>query len=190
VLLVLTAGCVTTADQPTETTTRNATLSLTGYDRTASASPVETRLVWDRSESWENPGEQNVTIVSRAHAYRGVERADTVVVYTTPAEQYVGPDHLRSMSASRLAALATRSVDAQPVGTTPGGNYTARLLGDNTTVRTLSDAETTRTTHVAYTVDDQTFVVVVVSGETDRSTVGRVLEGVRLPEHGPDSRAS
>ena len=61
VLLVLTAGCGTTA-QPTDEPVRNATLS--GDEPTADASPVAIRAFWDRTSNWEDPDVRNVTVTS------------------------------------------------------------------------------------------------------------------------------
>lgn len=182
-LVALTAGCTAGADRPVQTPERNATLSLSGYEQTRVVSTVETRGVWDRSKNWEDPGERNMSIHSRAHAYRAPGDTDpaSVVVYTTPNLRYTGADRLSSMSPADLAALATGPVGDAPTGTARNGSHTARLLGDRVSVRTLVDASGDPTAHVATATDPGVAVVVVVSGETDRATLDRVLEGVTLP---------
>ncbi len=211
------AGCTTSAG-PTEiqeSTARNATLGLSGYGATATASPVETRRVYDRSAAWEGGGERNLTVVSHAGVYRAADEragenasaterngsaagrsastaetpsgagsdgtpAGTVVVYTTPAEPYVGADNPRGLSAVDLAALATRSVDVAPPGTASEGEYAASLLNRSATVDRVVDAEGETAGHVARVVDDETFVVVVVVGDVDEASVERILAGVTI----------
>jgi len=179
VLLVLTAGCGTTA-QLTDEPARNATLSLSGYERTADAAPVETRAFWDRSSTWEDPRVRNVTVTSRTHTYRNVTGADAVVVYTTPKKPYVKADRPRSMSPVELAGLATRSVDTPPLGTDSREAYPASLLDTNVTVRALTGADGTPTGHVAHATTSDAVIVVVVVGDADRRTVGRVLGRVTM----------
>jgi hypothetical protein len=183
-LVALTAGCTAGADRPVQTPERNATLSLSGYERTHTVSTVETRGVWDRSKNWEDPGERNMSIHSRAHAYRAPGDTDSpsVVVYTTPNVRYTGADRLSSMSPADLAALATTPVGDAPAGTARNGSHTARLLGDRVSVRTLVDPSGTPTAHVATATDPGVAVIVVVSGEADRATIDRILEGVTLSE--------
>jgi hypothetical protein len=177
-VLVLAAGC-TTAALPTETPARNATLSLPEFERTDDATVVETRVFWDRSKSWEDPGNRSVNVTSRVRAYR--DAGDTsVVVYTTPRKQYVGDDRVRALSAPALADLATRSVGVGPLGDGSGPTFDASLLGRNATVRTVVDADGTTTGHVARVTRDGVVVVVVVAGGADRRTVERVLDGVAL----------
>ena len=177
VLIALTAGCGTTA-QLTDTSTRNATLPLSAYERTAEASPVDTRLFWDRSENWEDPGNRNVTVTSRAYAYRNASGADAVVVYTTPKKPYAGDDKVRSMSPAALAELATGSVRTPPLGTDSDPAYRAALLERTVTVHELTRADGDGTAHVASTSRDDAYVVVVVTGGAERSTVERILGGV------------
>jgi len=177
VVLLLAAGCSTTA-QPPDAAASNATLSLSGYEDAGNASAVERRTFWDRSKSWEDPGNRTARVASRTHAYRNTSGADSVVVYTTPARRYVGEDRIRSLSALALAELATRSVGAPPLGNASGPTYRASLLDDDVTVRTVTDGGET-TAHVARVVRDDVIVVVVVAG-ADRATVERVLGGVTL----------
>ena len=177
VILVLTAGCGTTA-QPTDEPVRNATLS--GDEPTADASPVEIRAFWDRTSNWEDPDVRNVTVTSRARTYHGVTGADAVVVYTTPKKPYVRADRPRSMSPPELAALATRSADVSPTGTDSRPAHAASLLDRNVTVHTLTDADGTATGHVASVATSDAVIVVVVAGDADSRTVGRILDGVTL----------
>jgi hypothetical protein len=180
-VLLLTAGCSTTA-LPTDEPARNATLSLSGYERTGTASPVETRTFWDRSKSWEDPGNRTAAITSRANTYRNASGGDAVVVYTTPTKRYVGDDRVRSLSAPNMTALATRAVESpafSPDGEA-GPGYPASLLDEAVTVRTVTDGNGTTTAHVAHVVRDDVTVVVVVTGDADRATVERVLAGVTL----------
>ena len=67
-VIVLAAGCSATG-QPADEPERNATLSLSGYEHTGSASSVEKRVFYDRSKSWENPGNQTVIATSYASTY-------------------------------------------------------------------------------------------------------------------------
>jgi hypothetical protein len=177
VLLVLTAGCGTTVT-PTDEPERNATLS--GYEPTATVSPVETRAFWDRSSNWEDPDVRNATITSRTHVYRNLSGADAAVVYTTPTKPYVQSDRPRSMSAVELADLATRAVAIPQLGTDSRRAYSGSLLDREVTVRALADSDGTATGYVAHVATGDAVVVVVVVGDVDRSTVGRVLDGVTL----------
>jgi hypothetical protein len=183
VVIVLTAGCSTSA-LPAEQPVRNATLSLSDYERTGAASPVETRTFWDRSKSWEDPGNRTATITSRANAYRNTSGAEAVVVYTTPTKRYVGADRIRSLSAPDMARLATGATEAPtaPLGNDTGRSYRGSLLGEEVTVRTVIDDTGTTTGHVAHVVRDDVIVIVVVGGEADRATVERVLDAVTLFE--------
>jgi len=179
VLLVLTAGCGTTAEL-TDEPGLNATLSASGYERTADESPVETRAFWDRTSNWEDPDVRNLTVTSRTRAYHNLSGADTVVVYTTPKRPYVEADRPRSMSPVELAALATRPVEIGPVGTDSRPSHTASLLDRNVTVHALTDTDGTTTEHVASVATGDAVVVVVVVGDADRRTVDRALGGVTL----------
>jgi hypothetical protein len=179
VVVALAAGCSATA-QPTDEPRRNATLSLQSYEQTGEASPVETRVFWDRSKNWEDPGNRNVTVTSRAHAYRNLSGTDTVVVYTTPKKRYAESDSLRSLPAPDLAELATRSVEVPPLGNDSGPTYRASLLEENVTVRTVTDTSGNTTGHVARVARSDAIVVVVVADGADRRTVERVLDGVTL----------
>lgn len=181
VLLVLTAGCGTTA-QETDEPVRNATLSVSGYDPIADASPVETRAFWDRTSNWEDPDVRNVTVTSRTRTYHNLSGADTVVVYTTPKRPYVQADRPRSMSPVELAALATRPVDVDPAGTDSRPGHTASLLDRNVTVHTLTDVDGITTGYVASVATSDAVVVVVVDGDADSRTVDRVLGGVTLSD--------
>lgn len=181
VIIALTAGC-TGAGQTTDEPERNATLSLPGYEQTGSASSVEERVYWDRSKSWENPGNRTVAAVGRTAAYANSSGPDTAFVYTTLNKPYVGPDRVRSLSAPELAGLATRSVETPPLGNTTGSSYRAPLLGEEVTVRTVARAPNSTTAHVAQGTRDDVIVVVAVLGDVDRSTVKRVLGGVTLHE--------
>lgn len=185
VVLALTAGCSTTA-LPTEEPVRNATLSSSGYERAGAAAPVETRLFWDRSKSWEDPGNRTAAITSRANTYRNASGADRVVVYTTPTKRYVGDDRIRSLSAPNMTALAVRSVEipGASFGNDSGPSYRASLLDEEVTVRTVTDDDGTTTGHVAHVVRDDVIVIVVVTGDADRATVERVLGGVTLFRRG------
>lgn len=179
VLVALTAGCSATG-QPADETERNATLSLPGYEQTGDASPVETRFFWDRSKSWENPGNRSVTVTSHAATYSNLSGTDTAVVYTTLNKPYVGSDRLRSLPAPDLADLATRSVETRPIGNTSDSSYRATLFDNEVTVRTVTDAGNDTTVHVAQGTRGDALVVVVVAGDVERSTVDRVLGSVTL----------
>lgn len=178
-VLALTAGC-SASGQPADEPRRNASLSLPEYERTGAATSVETRVFWDRSKSWEDPGNRTGEITSHALAYRNSSGTDTVVVYTTPRKRYVGTDSVRSLPAPEMADLATRSVETPPLGDATGRSYRASLFGENVTVRTVTDAANGTTGHVTHIVGDDAIVVVVVVGDVDRTTVERVLEGVTL----------
>ena len=177
VLVVLTAGCGTTA-YPTDEPVRNATLS--GSEPAAGASPVETRAFWDRSSNWEDPRVRNATVTSRTHVYRNVSGADGVVVYTTPKKPYVKADRPRSMSPVELAALATRSVETPSPGTDSRQVFTGTLLDREVPVRALTDGDGPTTGYVAHVANSDAVVVVVVTGDADRRTVERVLGNVTL----------
>lgn len=179
VAIALTAGCSASV-QSAEKPTRNATLSLPEYEHTGGASSVETRVFWDRSKSWEDPGNRSAPVTSRTYTYRNSSGTDTVVVYTTPNKRYVGPDRVRSLPAPDLADLATRSVEVRPSGTISGSSYRTTLLGTEATVRTVTHAEHNTTDYVAQGTRDDAIVVVVVVGGADRATVERVLDGVSL----------
>jgi hypothetical protein len=179
VLLVLTAGCGTTAEL-TDTPSGNASLSVAGYEPIADTSPVETRAFWDRSSTWEDPRVRNVTVTSRTRTYHNASGADTVVVYTTPKKPYVKADRPRSMSPAELAALATRSVDLPALGPDSRPTRDASLLDRNVTVHTLSTSDGTPTGHVASVATSDAVVVVVVLGDVDAGTLERVLAGVTL----------
>ena len=178
VLVVLTAGCGTTA-YPTHEPEQNATLS--GYDPGSGASPVETRAFWDRSSNWEDPDVRNATVTSRAYTYRNVSGGEAVV-YTTPKRPYVESDRPRSMSPVELAALATRSVDTPSPGTDSRQVFTGTLLDREAPVRAVTDGDGPTTGYVAHVVtsDAVVVVVVVVTGDADRRTVERVLGNVTL----------
>jgi hypothetical protein len=178
-LILLTAGCGATAE-PTDEPQRNATLSLSGYDPAANASPVTERAFWDRSSTWEDPRVRNVTVTSRTHTYRNLSGADAVVVYTTPKKPYVQADRPRSMTPGELAALATRSVDTPRLGTDSRPAGSASLLDQNVTVQALSDAGAPTTGHVAHITTSDAVVIVVVVGDADDRTIERVLDGVTL----------
>lgn len=179
VLLILTAGCGTTAEL-TDEPVRNATLSVSGYEQTADASPVETRAFWDRRSNWEDPDVRNLTVTSRTRTYHNLSGADTVVVYTTPKRPYVEADRPRSMSPVELAALATQAVETSLVGNDSQPGHTASLLDRNVTVHALTDTDGATTGHVASVATSDAVVVVVVVGDTDGRTVDRVLGGVTL----------
>lgn len=178
-LLVLTAGCGTTAHQ-TDAPVQNATLSVSGYERTADASPVETRAFWDRTSNWEDPGVRNVTVTSRTRTYHNLSGAGTVVVYTTPKKPYVEADRPRSMSPVELAVLATRPVAVDPAGTDSRPGHTASLLDRSVTVHELTDTDGTTTGHVASVATSDAVVVVVIGADADDRTVDHVLDGVTL----------
>ena len=177
---------------PTDTSTRNATLSLSNYEQVEAVSPVETRRFWDRSSNWEDPHEQNITVASRAYAYRTTDGNATAVVYTTPKHPYASPDRIRSYAAPALAELATRSISVRSLGNESGPSYRASLLDATVTVRTVVDGAGTTTAHVARVTDDGRIVVVVVTGSVDSDTVERVLDGVTLsrPSSNADGSAS
>ena len=179
VIVALAAGCSATA-QVTDEPTRNATLSLPGYEQTDGVSSVETRVFWDRSKTWENPGNRSVRVTSHTYTYRNSSGTDSVVVYTTPKKRYVGSDRLRSLPASDLADLATRSADVRPPGNDSGPSYRTSLLGTDVTVQTITHDVNDTTDYVAHAARDDAIVVVVVIGEADQSTVERVLGGVTL----------
>jgi len=179
VIIALTAECSVTA-QPTDEPRRNATLSLSSYEQIGAAAPVETRVFWDRSKNWEDPGYRNVTIISRTHTYRNLSGTDTAVVYTTPRKRYAESDRVRSLSASNLTDLATRSVEVPPLGNNSGPTYRGSLLDRNVTVRTITDTGGNATGYVTRVARDDVVVVVVVAGEADRPTVQRILDGVTL----------
>lgn len=174
--LVLVAGCSAGAP-PTDEPTRNATLSLSGYERTADASPVDTRLFWDRTSNWEDPENRSVNVTSRVRTYRNLSGADTVVVYTTPEKPYVGADRIRPMSAAERARMATRSAEFPRFGNDTDRTYTASVLDRERTVQVLADPEGAATTHVTHVSRRDAVVVVVIDG-ADRSTVERVLGSV------------
>lgn len=188
VVIALTAGCSVTA-QPTDEPRRNATLSLPSYEQVDEAAPVETRAFWDRSENWEDPGYRNVTVTSRARAYRNLSGTDTVVVYTTPKKRYAESDRVRSLSAPDLTDLATRSVDVPPLGDNSGPTDRGSLLDENVTVRTITDPGGNATGYVTRVARDDAVVVVVVAGEVDGPTVQRVLDGVTLSGVAADDSA-
>jgi hypothetical protein len=179
VAIALTAGCGATA-QLTDEPTRNATLSLPAYEQTDGVSSTETRVFWDRSKTWENPGNRSVRVTSQTYTYRNSSGTDTVVVYTTPRKRYVGSDQLRSLPAPDLADLVTRSADVRPPGNDSGPSYRSSLLDEGVTVQTITHDPNDTTGHVAHATRDDAIVVVVVVGEADRSTVERVLGGVTL----------
>jgi hypothetical protein len=179
VLIVLTAGCGTTA-HPTDEPRRNATLSLSGYEPASDASPVETRAFWDRSSNWEDPRVRNATITSRTYTYRNLSGTETVVVYTTPKKPYVKSDRPRSMSPVELVDLATRSVDTPSLGTDTRNASSGTLLDREVPVRALTDGDGPTTGYVAHGVTSDAVVIVVVTGDADRRTVGRVLGNVTL----------
>jgi hypothetical protein len=181
VVIALAAGCSATA-QPTDEPRRNATLSLESYEQASEAAPVETRVFWDRSKNWEDPGHRNVTVTSHAREYHNLSGTDTVVVYTTPKKRYAESDSVRSLPAPDLADLATRSVGVPPIGNNSGSAYRASLLAQNVTVRTVTDDAGDATGYVARTVREDAIVVVVVAGEAEKPTVERVLDGVTLYE--------
>ena len=186
VVLVLAAGCSATAGAP-DAPARNATLALDGYDQVEAAADVEGRTFWDRSKSWEDPGNRTAAVASRTHVYRNGSGGEAVAVYTVPTRRYVGDDRLRSLSAPALADAATRSVGLRVPGNDTGPTYDASLLDETTTVRTVTDGGSA-TGHVARVVGDDVTVVVVVTG-ADRATVERVLGGVTLQGVGPDGAA-
>lgn len=176
-VIVALAGCGATAQ--VDAPARNATLSVPNYERMGAVSSVETRVFWDRSKSWEDPGNRTGQVASRTDAYRNASGADTVVIYTTPKKPYVGDDRILSLSALETAALATESVGVEIRGSAEGSSYRASLLETEVMVRTLTDPEGTTTEHVVRVARRGVVVVVVVSG-ADRSTVERVLDGVAL----------
>ncbi len=178
-VLLLTAGCSATA-QPPDAPTRNATLSLSGYEQAGGASSIERRTFWDRSKSWEDPGNRTARVASRSYTYRNRSGADSVVVYTIPTKRYVGFDRVRTLSAPALADRVTQSAEVPPLGNDTGPTYRASLLDENVTVRTVVDAGGNITGHVARVVRDDVTVVVVLMGDADRRTVRRVLRGVTL----------
>jgi hypothetical protein len=81
-----------------------------------------------------------------------------------------------------MAGLATGSteVPTPPLGNDTGRSYRGSLLGEEVTVRMVIDDTGTTTSHVAHVVRDDVIIIVVVSGEADRATVERVLNGVTL----------
>jgi hypothetical protein len=174
--LCLVAGCAaTTAGLTVDPPDRNASLATSTYEPVGTASPAETRRVWDRSKSWEDPGVRNATVVSHALAYRYDDTR--VVVYTTPAEPYADPDRIRTYAPAELATLAGGSVGVVPDGGSTGG-YPGTLLGENVTVGTLVDGDRP-TAHVARVDQAGAIVVVVVTG-ADRAETDRVLSAVTL----------
>lgn len=179
VVIALTAGCSATG-QPADEPKRNATLSLSGYEHTGGASSIERRVFYDRSRSWENPGNRTVVATSRASTYSNASGTDTAVVYTTLNRPYVGSDRVRSLPAPDMADLATRPVETRPLGNASGSSYRAVLLDEEATVRTVTRAGDETTAHVAHVTRDDAIVVVVVVGDVDRSTAERVLGGVTL----------
>lgn len=173
--LVLLAGCGTTV-QETDKPTRNATMSLSGYERTADVSPVEMRMFWDRTSNWEDPQNRSVRVSSRARTYDNVSGADTVVVYTTPEKTYAGEYRIQAMSPADRARMATESVEFPSFGNETQRNYTASILDRERTVRVLPGAAGTPV-HVTHTARNDAVVVVVISG-ANRSTVERALGSV------------
>ena len=178
-IIALTAGCSATA-QSAETPSRNRTLSLPNYEYAGSASSEENRVFWDRSKSWEDPGNRSARIVSYTHTYRNLNDTDTVAVYTIPRKKYVGSDSVRSLSAPELADLATGLVDVRLPGNESGPTYRASLLDRDVTVRTITDAGGNATGHVTRVIRDDVIVAVAVAGEANRTTVERVLGNVSL----------
>jgi len=176
-MVALLAGCTTSA-QPAIAPAGNATLALAEYEHTSETSAVETRTFWDRSKTWEDPGNQTATVTSQAHTYHNATGRDTVVVYTTPKKRYVGGDQIRSRSPAELALRATRSVETPPIGNETGPSYQASLLAKTTTVQEISHRTNDTTDYVAYTTRDDVIVIVVVFDGADRSSVDRVLENV------------
>lgn len=177
VVVALTSGC-TVNTQSTIEPTSNATLSLSGYERTGGASSVENRTFWDRSKTWENPGNQTAVVTSRANAYRSSNSTDTVIVFTTPKKKYVGADSVRSLSAPDLASLATRGVKTPSLGNHSGPTFQSSLFDRQVSVWTLTDPGDDTTGYVTRVVHKETIVVVVVAGGADRATVELVLGGV------------
>lgn len=179
VVVALTAGCSATG-QPADEPKRNATLSLSDYEHAGGASSVERRVFYDRSKSWENPGNRTVMATSQVSTYSNASGTDTAVVYTTLNRPYVGSYRVRSLPAPDMADLATRPVETRPLGNASGSSYRAVLLNEEVTVRTVTPAVDETTAHVAHVTRDDAIVVVVVVGDVDRSTVERVLGGVTL----------
>jgi hypothetical protein len=177
VVLVALAGCGASAG-PVEPAD-SATLSVSGYERTERVTSNGTRVFWDRSKSWEDPGNRTVTVTSHTETYRNASGDDAVVVHTLPKKPYVGADRVRAFSGTELAALATGPVAVRPRGVAEGATYRASLLGTEVTVRTLTDEDGTVTEHVARVAQRGVIVVVVVSG-ADRPTAERALDGVTL----------
>ncbi len=178
-VIILTAGCGATA-QSSERPSKNATLSLPDYNATEEASSDEMRVFWDRSKSWEDPGNRSAMIASHTHAYHNPNNTHPVAVYTIPKKKYVGSHSVRSLSAPALAGLATESVDVRLPGNESGPTYSASLLDKSVTVRTVTGAGENATGHVTQVIRDDVIVVVAVAGGADRATVRRVLGGVSL----------
>jgi hypothetical protein len=178
-VIALAAGCSATA-QSAETPSKNATLSLSNYEHEGAASSDEVRSFWDRSKSWEDPGNRSARITSHTHTYRSLNDTNTVAVYTIPRKKYVGSDSVRSLSAPELADLITGSVDMSLPGNESGPTYRASLLDKDVTVRTVTDAGGNATGHVARVPRDDVIVAVRVAGGADRTTVRRVLDSVSL----------
>lgn len=180
-VIILTAGCSATGESADERGS-NATLSLPGYEQADSGSSVEERVFWDRSKSWEHPGNRTVTVVSHAAAYSNASGTDTAVVYTTLNKPYIGSDRVRSLPAPALAALATRSVETRPLGTTIESSYRSSLLGEEVTVQVVTGGVNGTTAHVTHGTRDSAVVAVVVVGDVGRTTVERVLDSITLRE--------
>jgi hypothetical protein len=178
-IIALVAGCSATAQSP-ETPSRNGTLSLPNYEHAGSASSEENRVFWDRSKSWEDPGNRSAMIASHTHTYRNLNDTDTVAIYTIPRKKYVGSDSVRSLSAPELGDLITGSVDVGLPGSESGPTYRASLLDRDVTVWTVTDAGGNATGHVTRVTRDNVIVAVAVAGGANRTTVERVLGNVSL----------